>query len=180
VYDERAFELQAAGYFVVYVDYIGRRMQSNCAHVLQSEVSTDILEAATWTGSQSNVDANRISVIGWSYGAGGVVAAIKAALPDTPIAKAVMYYPVCRGAPPWPNTVTGLMLLGAMDDIAPPALCNPVSKGVPAETLRVIAYPDARHGFDMRGFPKDARAGGPAYNAEAAEASWKVVTEFLK
>ncbi len=91
-----------------------------------------------------------------------------------------MYYPVCRGAPPWPSTVTGLMLLGAMDDIAPPALCNPVSKGVPAETLRVIAYPDARHGFDMRGFPKDASAGGPAYNAAAAEASWKVVTEFLK
>ena len=49
VYDERAIELQAAGYLVVYVDYIGRRMQTNCAHVLQTEVSTDILEAAKWT-----------------------------------------------------------------------------------------------------------------------------------
>jgi dienelactone hydrolase len=155
-------------------------MQSNCAHVLQSEVSTDILEAATWTRTQANVDDARISVIGWSYGGGGVLEALKSAPSDSPIAKAVLYYPVCRGAPPWPSTVTGLMLLGANDDIAPPALCNAVSKGVPAERLRMITYPDARHGFDMRGFPKDTLSGAPAYNAEAAEASWAAVIEFLK
>ena len=36
LYDERAAELQAAGYVVVFVDYVGRRMQSNCAHVSRS------------------------------------------------------------------------------------------------------------------------------------------------
>ena len=46
MYDERALELQVVGHLVVYVDYIGRRMQTNCAHVMQTEVSTDILEAA--------------------------------------------------------------------------------------------------------------------------------------
>jgi dienelactone hydrolase len=45
IYDERGADLQAAGYLVVFVDYIGRRLQNNCAHVSQSEVSTDILEA---------------------------------------------------------------------------------------------------------------------------------------
>src|SRR5437763_11656022 len=44
LYDERAAELWAAGYFVVLVDYVGRRMQSNCAHISQAEVSSDILE----------------------------------------------------------------------------------------------------------------------------------------
>jgi hypothetical protein len=46
--EERAAELQGAGYGVVLVDYIGRRMQNNCAHVSQAEVSADILEAAFW------------------------------------------------------------------------------------------------------------------------------------
>src|SRR6516165_9640103 len=39
VYDERAAELQAAGCSVVYVDYISKRMQSNCDHIGQAEVS---------------------------------------------------------------------------------------------------------------------------------------------
>src|SRR5262245_5363402 len=62
VYDERAAELQAAGYLVVYVDYIGKRMQTNCAHVGQAEVSADILEAAKWVAGQGAVDPTRISV----------------------------------------------------------------------------------------------------------------------
>jgi dienelactone hydrolase len=83
-YEERAAELQAAGYVVVFVDYLGRRMQMNCAHVSQGEVSSDIIEAAMWVHDQSGVDANRIYVIGWSYGGAGVLAALKA-MPTTPL-----------------------------------------------------------------------------------------------
>jgi dienelactone hydrolase len=182
VYDERALELQAAGHLVVYVDYIGRRMQTNCAHVLQTEVGADILEAAKWTQKQTSVDRSRIFIIGWSYGGGGVLAALKTAPADSGIAKAVLYYPVCRGATPWSTTVTGLMLLGGIDDIASPALCNAVTKGVPPERLRMINYDNARHGFDMRGFPEhaDRPSGAPGYNAEAAKASWAAVIDFLK
>jgi dienelactone hydrolase len=183
LYEERAAELQAAGYAVVFVDYIGRRMQTNCAHVSQAEVSADILEAASWVRDQSNVDAARISVIGWSYGGGGLLAALKAMPPGRPaFAKAVMYYPVCRGAAPWTTNTTGLMLLGAIDDIAYPALCDALAKGMPPEKLRAITYPNARHGFDMRGLPErtDLPSGSPAYNAEAAKASWSAAMDFLK
>ena len=82
------------GYFVVFVDYVSRRMQNNCAHISLAEVSADIIEAATWVRDQSSIDAGRISVIGWSYGGGGVLAAMKAMPGAPPIAKAVMYYPV--------------------------------------------------------------------------------------
>jgi dienelactone hydrolase len=179
-YNERATELQAAGYLVVYVDYIGRRMQTNCAHVLQDEVAHDILEAANWTRDQAGVDASQISIIGWSYGGGSVFTALKSAPVGAPIAKVVLYYPVCRGAPPWSGSATGLLLLGAKDDIAVPTLCDRVSKSVSPDRLRVVVYPDARHGFDMRGFPTDAPSGAPAYNAEAEKASWAAVMQFLK
>ncbi len=180
-YDERAAELQAAGYAVVFVDFVVRRMQTNCAHVAQSEVAQDILEAAAWARQQPGIDRGRISVIGWSFGAGGVLAALKAMPADPPIGKAVMYYPVCRGAGPWSAAVIGLMLLGEKDDVAFPALCKPVMDGVPAERLHVVIYPDARHGFDNRGFPAHAeQSGAPVYNAEAAEASWAAVLAFLR
>ena len=54
-----------------------------------------------------------------------------------------------------------LMLLGEADDIASPALCNTVTKGVPAEKLKVITYPNARQGFDMRGLPETRLSGRP-------------------
>jgi dienelactone hydrolase len=179
-YDDRAAELQAAGFFVVYVDYVGKRMQSNCAHVGLSEVAGDIVEAAKWVAGQAGVDPGRIFVIGWSYGAGGVLAMLRAATTDSPVARAVMYYPVCRGAVPWSGNVAGLMLLGAADDIAYPNLCDAVAKGVSAEKLKIITYANARHGFDMRGLPENSASGAPAYNTEAAGASWRTVMEFLK
>ena len=181
LYDERAAELQAAGYVVVFVDYIARRMQSNCAHVSPAEAGSEILEAAMWTKRQSGIDANRISVIAWSYGARGVLTALETMPPDTPIAKVVMYYPVCRGASAWSTPAVGLILLGAMDDIAYPALCEAVVKGMSPDKLRVITYPNARHGFDMRGLPErsDHLAGAPAYNPDAAKASWSEGTRIL-
>jgi dienelactone hydrolase len=179
-YDARAAELQAAGFFVVYVDYVGKRMQSNCAHVGVSEVAGDIVEAAKWTAGHAGVDPSRISVIGWSYGAGGVLAMLRAASTDAQLARAVMYYPVCRGAVPWSGNVAGLMLLGAADDIAYPNLCDAVAKGMPPEKLEVITYANARHGFDMRGLPENSASGAPGYNAETAGASWAAVMSFLK
>jgi dienelactone hydrolase len=181
-YEERAAELKAAGYAVVFVDYVAQRMQTNCAHISLNEVATDILDAAMWAREQPGTDASRISVIGWSYGGGGVLAALRAMPPEPSITKAVMYYPVCRGASPWSTATVGLMLLGANDDVAYPTLCDAVVKGVPGDRLTVITYQGARHGFDMRGMPERANPppGAPAYNAEAAKASWATVFDFLR
>jgi dienelactone hydrolase len=182
LFDERAGELQAAGYVVVLVDYLGRF--SNCGHVSHAQVGEDILEAAAWTRAQAGVDPDRISVIGWSYGGGGVLAALRAMASGAPMfAKAVMYYPDCRGEEPWSvASVSALMLMGASDDVARPAVCDPVVEGAPPNTLRAVSYPDAVHGFDVRGLPERTKYpfGMLGYNAEAANASWTSVLDFLK
>jgi dienelactone hydrolase len=182
LYDERARELQAAGYAVVFVDYLG--LFDNCAHISYAQVGEDILEAVTWVRVQPGVDPDRISVIGWSYGGGGVLAALRAMPPGPPIiAKAVTYYPDCRGEKPWSATgISALMLMGAIDDVARPALCDTVVKEAPLNRIRTIVYPNARHSFDMRSLPDRAEYpfGTLGYNAEAATASWVTVLDFLR
>ena len=183
-YDERASELQAAGYFVVFVDYLTRRHLTNCAggrDVSHAEVAADILEAAVWIKGQARVASDKIFVIGWSFGGGGVLAALSS-MPSGPplLAKAAMYYPDCRRALPWSSTsVSALMLMGTKDEVALPALCDRVIKGMPNRS-RAVLYPNARHGFDMRGLPDRAEFGRLGYNAEAAKASWTTVLEFLR
>ena len=183
-YDERAGELQAAGYFVVFVDYIGRRSMSNCGHVAKTEVGSDIIEAAVWARAQAGVDASRISVIGWSYGGGGVLEALTAMPQGPPVfAKAVLYYPDCRGARPWSTVgVSAVIFMGVLDDVAHPAWCDSVLKGAPQNSVRTILYPNARHAFDVRSLPErdEQPFGTIGYNAEAASASWVAVFDFLR
>src|SRR5207248_382302 len=57
---------------------------------------------------QIDTDANGISTIGWSYVAGGALAALRTMRLGQPaFVKAAMYYPVCRGAP-WSTNVARL------------------------------------------------------------------------
>ena len=184
-YEERAIELQAAGYFVVFVDYLSRRNLTDCAggrNISQTEVAADILEAARWIREQPQIATDKVFAIGWSYGGGGVLAALAAMSPgETILARAVAYYPDCRGTKPWSSAgVTTLILLGAIDEVAIPALCDRVAKGVPSTALRTIVYPHARHGFDMRNLPERTEFGRLGYNPEAAKASWTTVLEFLR
>jgi dienelactone hydrolase len=184
-YDERASELHTLGYFVVFVDYLGRRHLTDCAggrDVSHAEVAGDILEAATWIRGQARVASEKIFVIGWSYGGGGVLAALKVMPQEPPLlAKAVMYYPDCRRAMSWSSIrVSVLMLMGAMDEVALPALCDQAMKGAPPNSLHAVLYPNARHGFDMRSLPERAEFGRLGYNADAAKASWSTVLAFLQ
>jgi dienelactone hydrolase len=182
MYEERAVELQAGGYFVVFATYLDRF--GNCGHVSHAQAGESILDAANWTRDQPGVDAGRISVIAWSYGGGGVLAALRSMNAGPPVlSKAVMYYPDCRGETPWTAPgVSVLMLMGAADDVARPVACDAVVKGAPANTLRMMLYPDALHAFDSRGLPERAEYpfGTIGYNAAAAQASWATVLDFLR
>ena len=184
LYDERGGELQAAGYVVVFVDYLGRF--SNCGHVSHAQVGEDILEAVTWARAQAGVDPGRISVIGWSYGGGGVLAALRAVPSGPPDAREgsdVTTLIVVARRPGRPAGIAALLLLGANDDVARPAVCEPVVEGRAAgHTSRGRRIPMRLHAFDMRGLPEctEYPFGTIGYNAEAANASWATLLDFLK
>ena len=185
LYQERATELQAAGYWVVFVDYLQRRNLTNCAggrDVSHAEVGKDILDAAAWAATLPSVASGNVFVIAWSYGGGGVLAALASIESGrAPIARAAMYYPDCRRSKPWSSTaVSVLMLLGASDEVALPFLCDAVIKGAPPNTLRTVVYPGARHAFDVPTLPERAEFGRIGFNAEAAQAAWRAVLEFLR
>jgi dienelactone hydrolase len=183
-YDQRAAELQAAGYIVVYVDYLRNHGLSRCngGAIAHATVGQDILAAARWVRSQPGVNPNRVYAIGWSFGGGGLISALDA-MPVGPkiIERAVMYYPDCRGARPWAAGVRVLMLMGASDDVAPPSLCSAVIHAEPPEAVHVLTYPGAYHGFDAAGIrqPIQFEGGTVGYNAAAAAASWGWVRSFL-
>lgn len=182
IYEERGTELQAAGLLVVFVDYLGRF--GNCGRMSHAQVGDAILEAAAWAREQRGVDQTWTAVIGWSYGAGGVLAALKRMPAGSPLLqRAVMYYPDCRGEGAWSNSaVSALMFLGADDDVARPAQCDAVSKSAPPNSLRVMTFRNTYHAFDVRSLPQRAQQpfGTIGYNADAAIESWTVVRDFLK
>jgi dienelactone hydrolase len=182
IYEERAAELRAAGYLVVFVDYLGRF--GNCGRMSHAQVGDAILDAAAWVRDQNGTDPTQIAVIGWSYGGGGVIAALKAMPTGTPLlTKAVMYYPDCRGEIAWSGSaIPALMFFGADDDVARPALCAAVIKGAPQNGSRVVTYPNAYHAFDVSSLPQRAQYpfGILGYNAQAADDSWRTIRDFLR
>src|SRR5262245_35381890 len=96
LYEDRAGELQTLGYLVVFIDYLAWRNLADCAggrDVSHSDVGSDILKAAAWIKEQPDAAAQKIFAIGWSYGGGGLLAALRA-MPGAParplIVKAVL------------------------------------------------------------------------------------------
>ncbi len=180
-YAEQAETMRAAGYFVVYVDYIGKRGLRDCAgsRIDQESVGQDMIAALAWAKAQPGVDASRAYSIGWSFGGGGTISALNAGIA---LDKAVMIYPVCRGAKAWSKSVPALALMGGADTVTPPALCEEAFKSAPAGSLRVITYPDAFHAFDVRSLPAKTTYtfGVIGYKKDAADAAWQEIAAFLK
>jgi len=184
-YEERAIALLRAGYFVLFVDYLSRRHLTDCAggrDVSHAQVAADVLEAVQWIKGEPRMASSQLLAIGWSYGGGSVLAALKAMPAEPPlIRKAVLYYPDCRQATPWPSAgVSVLILMGGMDEVTPPAACERALKGLPANSLSTVVYPNARHGFDMRGLPERSEFGRLGFDRGAAEAAWAVTLDFLR
>ncbi len=155
--------LAAQGFLVVMPDSFGSRgLASQCgvgsrAVRASRERVADVLATKTWLQGRPDVKPDAISLIGWSNGGATVLAAIRAdrkpgdLTPD--IARAVAFYPGCRGQDESPNfraRLPLLILMGEADDWTPPGPCVSLARAAAlrGEPVAIKLYPNAYHDFD--------------------------------
>jgi dienelactone hydrolase len=107
---------------------------------------SDAVAAVQVLRSMPDIDANRIFLQGYSYGAGASLFAVDpktAGAHDGKIAGVIAYYPYCLATE---ASVPTLILVGEKDDWTPAALCV-AAKDKP--NIEVVVLPGATHGFNM-------------------------------
>lgn len=174
-YTDMAEGWRAKGYVVIFVDYLAARGMNRCSgYPTTDDVGKDVLAVATYLQGQPFVKASQITAFGWSLGGGGALAALGqiGSGENSPLHAVVAYSPWgCGTLEPWSVKVPALVLMGANDETARPALCQQVFTQLPPGTpVETRVYPDAGHMFNLPGY---------GYNAAAAEAAAHDVDQFM-
>jgi dienelactone hydrolase len=179
-YHDWAQQLVKAGFVVLFPDSYGSRGLGNqCANRNQSvraerERVADATAARRWLQQQPDVKPDRISLLGWSNGASGVLWTVRPhpGRDDKPdFRSAVAFYPACRrlNATAWSARVPTLILIGALDDWSSAQECERMVAGARGRSARasIVVYPGAFHDFDHPSRPPQIRV-GYAFSADGS------------
>jgi dienelactone hydrolase len=162
-----ARRLQGAGFVVVLPDSFGSRgLGSQCAasnrSISTSDRAEDAFAAAAWLAQDSQVNRNRIGVIGWSNG--GTTAlhvARRGSSQGVTIRQVVAFYPGCRTFADRGFASPLTILHGLADDWTPAEPCRKFAG------VRFVGFEGAHHDFDHPSMALRTRqaaftaAGGP-------------------
>jgi dienelactone hydrolase len=176
------------GYAVILLDYLGAHgVDSACGgEVSVREVGEYVTATADFAKSLEVVDDSRITLVGWSRGGGGVLDALATvSQSDEPsFSSVVAFYPNCHESRPWVSRIPTLLLLGAIDDIDPPEMCETVVANLAdPSSVRVHKYEGARHGFDLSEAPPVMELGNGrsiGFNSEASTQAWDAADAHLR
>ncbi|MBC7617516.1 MAG: dienelactone hydrolase family protein [Candidatus Saccharibacteria bacterium] len=168
----------------------------------ETDRAGDAYAALAWLRQQPGVDAQRISVMGWSHGAGVALQVISNAQQADALKggfhAAVSFYPGCtsrnKKADQFHPYAPLLVLMGESDDWTPAAPCQALTDTLAqrGEPMRIVLYPDTYHDFDNPSLsskrvrmevPNGVRPGEGvtvAPNAEARKDAMQRVLAFLK
>jgi len=187
-YDSVQRQLVQLGFVTLRVNYLAVRNFKNCAMVVSTtDVSGDIRIAANYLKQQTFVKKGAVNVMSWSYGGAGALKALGLAKRQEPLRvdAVIAYYPYCGGGvQAWDSEVPVLVLVGAIDNLAPLSTCKILAfDDLPKrDKLTVKVYDDAHHAFDNFTLPAEMQYGFGTlgYNEAAAKSAWKEVTMFIK
>lgn len=171
-YRDWAQLLVKANFVVLLPDSLGSRGLGNQCRVrrqtvrVERERVNDAEAARLWLQKQSFVEADHISLLGWSSGA--IAALWTVRMRPQPVVgpdyrSAVAFYPGCRRLAnvAWSARVPTLILIGRNDDQASAAICQQMVAGTRGRSARVAihVYPGAYHDFDHPNRPLQTRTG---------------------
>lgn len=151
--------LNEQGWHVLFLDSLTTRgIKSVCGgnnQVTQAQRVTDVQAAVAYLSKQSEVDAQRIGILGWSHGGTAALLSNDLSVEYTVAPRAfVALYPGCgeaKGRPmAWRPAKPTLMQLGAADDWTSPLPCQSLA----AQWVGIVqqdTYANAHHGFDSEG-----------------------------
>ena len=180
-----AARFTALGYAVLAVDSFGSRGIRTACWGVSIDVMMDAYGALQYLADQPFIDPRRVALAGYSYGANVTLAAVAFDGPerlfDQRFAAAVAYYPDCNQEAGTVSVPT-LILAGEADEWTPARLCRGMMSRRPAlgAELRLVVYPGAKHGFNLKLEPRSLYGYRLEYNAEADNAAWNQVTELLR
>jgi dienelactone hydrolase len=173
-YRDWAQHLTKAGFVVLYPDSYGSRGLGSQCTVRNGAVRTDRERVADanaarrWLQKQPYVEADKVTLLGWSNGGISVLWTVRrlAAAPkdDTPdFRSAVALYPGCRRLDnaAWSARIPTLILIGAADDWNSPQACQRMVAGARGRSAgtSIVVYPGAYHDFDHPSRPLQVRSG---------------------
>jgi dienelactone hydrolase len=182
-----AVRFTAQGYALLAVDSFGARgIDGGCSGGGSSvDVVMDAYGALNRLASLPFIDANRIALVGYSNGATVTLMAVAfdgvERLFDHRFQAAIAYYPFCSGQSPEVSAPT-LILMGERDEWTPARDCRALlarHKKLGGE-LRLVVYPEARHGFNLELEPRRSFGYPLEYDATASKAAWTESAAFLR
>ncbi|AUC98525.1 hypothetical protein CWS35_32980 [Bradyrhizobium sp. SK17] len=182
--------LTSWGYVVLIVDsFVTRGLKETCDTDTRSYRMQDAFGALIFLSTQSDVDARRVALVGFSAGGVATIAAIRKrdtqifeVPPTLDFRAGVAFYP-CYGSSL--DTAKPLLILnGEDDDWSKQSVCRSMMNLRPAtaRAVRLMSFPNAVHGFDRPTMYPGRMAFGHwiEYNAGAAEQAAEALREFLK
>jgi dienelactone hydrolase len=171
-YREWALLLIHDGFIVLFPESYGSRGLGNQCNVRnrsvhpEHELVEDANASRRWLSQQPDVQADHISLLGWSNGASSVLWTVRPhrKTDDKPdFRSAVAFYPVCRRleSTAWSARIPTLILIGGADDVTSPQDCENMVAGAKGRSARItiMVYPGALHDFDHPNRPPQLRTG---------------------
>ena len=186
-----AERLKSWGYVAFVVDSFGpRRVSTICGGggtIGYKDRAMDAYSAKLYLSGLSFVIPEKIAVMGWSHGGGGVLQALDPIMGDLlapeerdPFEAGISFYPYCFN---WLDNLSAplLILAGEKDDWTPADYCeNKMPKKKIEHEVKLTVFKDAHHCFDCTGKNKYYRGYTIRYNHKAKSDSIIQVEQFLK
>ena len=188
-YNRWASRLKGWGYLILQVDSFGPRGDSFiCSNdeLMKKYVpkrAMDAYDAQSYLAGLRFVDPKRSAVMGWSHGALSTIASVSemAGKKIVPFQASIAFYPYCYKTLDDLNAPL-LILIGALDDWCPAALCssNMPKQGKTKHEVILKVYPGAYHNFDWPDMDVIYMGHVLQYNRQAESDAIIQIKEFLE